>query len=810
MGERTPDDVGPPADGAPRVTSEGDTAAPLSSSQLEFVVASKSEVLDDDELTPIISIEAIPGRPSEERPPVRVLGNYEILQSIGSGGMAEVFLARHAGPMGFEKILVLKCIHPHLANQKNFVDMFLDEARLAARINDPRVVQIHELGEANGTYFMAMEYLAGESLSTVLKASIRGGPSLPSHLAARIVADAAAGLHTAHELRDTKGRPLEVVHRDVSHGNIVVLYSGAVKLLDFGVAKARDSLQTTSAGERKGKYGYMSPEQVRGEAIDRRSDVFSLGVVLWEALTKQRLFAADSELETVRRVIDGVVPAASSLARDVPPELDAIVAKALAKDRTKRYQTSEDLSQALEGWLRATGAAATMTDVANFMKSAFAERIEQRSKLLRVGNLGDGADEPPLAEIQSRSSTDELHTELVQLRASRRRFRILLAALGASIVLAAAYYVGRTTSDDDHARLAARTVEPAMVAVASPPTDVRATGQQTPPQKSEPTLAESLFARATQAIEAGRVAAPPGDNALELLLDAERQAPGNPRAKAIRETAVATLLADAAQLWSAGKVDSARTVYADVLLFDAGHALAKQRSRAPKKVAASSRAASSDEVTWLVTQIDLAIIERRLVTPPGRNALEYLQRLRKVDPGNQLVRRLGSEVATALKAEATQNPAASGELLASAKVATGETKSSPAPAVAAEKVRDPLLAARWVKTGNSKLAVGNLGDARNAFQRAVAADSTSHAALAGLAEVSYNESDYTRAVLAAKRALASSPSSSPYRMLLAKSYYKLLRYDDAIEQWRKVLELDPKNTAAQKNIEMAERRKGER
>jgi serine/threonine-protein kinase len=774
---------------------------PVSVSQLEFVAET-----EDEELTPIISIEAIPGRPSEEKPPLKVLGNYEILQSIGSGGMAEVFLARHAGPMGFEKILVLKCIHTHLAKQKNFVDMFLDEARLAARIHDPRVVQIHELGEANGTYFMAMEYLAGESLSTILKTAIRGGPSLPKQLAARIVADAAAGLHTAHELRDTKGRLLDVVHRDVSHGNIIVVYSGAVKILDFGVAKARDSLQTaTSAGERKGKYGYMSPEQVRGEPIDRRSDVFSLGVVLWEALTKQRLFAADTELETVRRVIDGVVPPASTLAKDVPPELDAIVAKALAKDRTNRYQTSEELSVALEGWLRATGSAATMTDVATFMKSAFAERIEQRAQLIRVGTLGDGPDEPPLADIQSRSSHDEMHTELLSLRASRRRFRILVAALGASILLCAAYYIGRSRGTEQPT-VAARKIEAPPVAAAPVPAVLPPLTADTP----DVVLADATFARAEQAIEQGRVAAPPGDNALELLLDAEKQAPGSARIKSVRDKAVAQLSADAERLWANGKLESARGVYADVLLFDPANETAKQRSKAPKKaVNTTTTATSPDEVPWLVTQIDLAIIERRLVAPPGRNALEYLQALRKVDPSNQVVRRLGGEVASALKAEAKAKPTESTDLLAAAKVATGDATSIQAATTQTEKMGDPIVADQWVKTGNAKLAAGNLAEARNAFQRALAADSTAHAALAGIAEVAYNESDYTRAVLAAKRALQNAPKSTPYRMLLAKSYYKLLRYDDAIKQWQKVLELEPTNAAAQKNIEMAERRKGE-
>ncbi len=785
-------------------TGEQPESVPAAESLLDFVVATGAGTsTDDEELTPVISIEALPSRPSEERPPLKILGNYEILQSIGSGGMAEVFLARHVGLAGFEKIQVVKCIHPHLAKQKNFVDMFLDEARLAAKINDPRVVQIHELGEAEGTYFMAMEYLAGESLSTILKTAIRGGPSLPKQLAARIVADAAAGLHTAHELRDSKGRLLDVVHRDVSHGNIVVLYSGAVKILDFGVAKARDSLQQTSAGELKGKYGYMSPEQVTGESIDRRSDVFSLGVVLWEALTKQRLFAADSELETVRRVIDGVVPAPSSIAKDVQPELDAIVAKALAKDRRQRFQTAEELSLALEGWLRATSGATAMSDVAAFMKSAYAERMEQRSNLVRGSNTVEESGLAPLAEIESRSSRDEMHTELVKLRAARRRFRFLLGGLGASVLLAAAFYIGRSRGSRDRVEVAARTND-------TPPSEVAADAGAAVVQPPQPdiAIADATFARAARAIEQGRIAAPPGDNALELLLDGERQEPGTTRGRPLRERAIAQLVSDAERLWAAGKQDSARSVYSDVLLFDPDHAVAKQRSKRPKHVKEPTSATSPDEVPWLMTQIDLAIIERRLIAPPGRNALEYLQALRKVDPKNSVVNRLGGEVASALKAEAKQKPGESKDLLAAAKLASVGTRTGAASSAEPEKIGDPIVAGQHIAAGNGKLAAGDLNGARNAFQRAVAADPSSHAALAGLAEVAYNESDYTRAVLAAKRALSHAPSSAAYRMLLAKSYYKLLRYDDAIKQWQKVLEVDPKNAAAQKNIEMAERRKG--
>ncbi len=752
--------------------------------------------LDDDELTPIISIEAIPGRLSEEKPPIRVLGNYEILMSIGSGGMAEVFLARHAGPMGFEKILVLKCIHPHLAKEKNFVDMFLDEARLAARINDPRVVQIHELGEANGTYFMAMEYLAGETLTTILKTAIRGTATLSPALAARIVADAAAGLHAAHELRDSKGRLLEVVHRDVSHGNIVVLYSGGVKVLDFGVAKARDSLQTTSAGERKGKFGYMSPEQVRGDHIDRRSDVFSLGVVLWEALTQQRLFAAENELETVRRVIDGVVPPPSTINKAVKPELDAIVARALAKDRRDRHATAAELSRSLEDYLRTSGSAASTTDLADFMRGAFAERAEKRQQLIRVG-AADG-EEPPLADIESRSSTEVVHTELIQLRASRRRLRLLLAGLGVAIVLAAAFYAGRIGGGQGR--------RPAMASVDK---RVETTPHDAAPSmvQDESSIANALYDRAQGAIDEGKVAAPPGDNALELLLDAEKHAPGSDRGKALHQAAIGRLLDEAEQLWAAGKQESARSVYLDVLLFDPANEIAKQRSKAPKHVASQTTVTSPDEVQWLVTQIDLAIIERRLVAPANRNALEYLQALRKIDPTNQAVSRLGGEVATALKTEAKSNPASAKVLLEAAKSATGESVA--AQEAAPEKVGDPVLAGQWVQSGNNKLAAGQLAEARTAFERAVTADSRSHAALAGLAEVAYNESDYTRAVLAAKRAIALAPKVAAYRMLLGKSFYKLLRYEDAIKQWRRALELDPTNAAARKNIEMAERRMGE-
>jgi eukaryotic-like serine/threonine-protein kinase len=805
----------------PPATVRGSTDIPLIADQIDDAQTEAMPPLEHPDLAPLASGSAPDPALGADIPPLvvtieaddappRRLGNYEILQLIGSGGMAEVFLARHVGPMGFEKIVVLKCIHSHLAGEQQFVTMFLDEARLAARINDPRVVQIYELGKADDTLFMAMEYLEGESLSTIVKHAIRQKRPLAVGHVARIVADAAAGLHAAHELKDKSGRPLEVVHRDVSHGNIVVLYSGAVKVLDFGVAKARSSLSQTTAGERKGKFGYMSPEQVLGEPIDRRSDVFSLGVVLWEALTRKSLFLADTDNHAMRAILEGVVPPPSGFRGDVPPELDAIVLRALHKDRRHRYQSAADMAAALEGFLRSYGTNAH--DLAAFMKETFADRIEQRTRLLRVAT----AENTPLERIELHHTetrvvaADRALDKLEKLQRRTRR-RVIAAAVVAPILLGVAFYLGRRPSAE----------EPAPVPNTVQTTPAQPVAQPRVEDAAQRTLAQSLLERADIAIRNGRVASPPGDNALEFLLDAEKLEPGSARAKSVRAAAITQLLGSAEQLWNAGKLDSARTLYADALLFDPTIEIAKTRSkgvataaRTGKLPAASSATGGSKDVAWLVAEIDLAIIERRLVAPAGRNALELLQQLRRVDPTNETVRRLGGEITNAIVSEARTKPN-DARLQAAAKSIAAKPAAVPAPApteppkpIETEKPRDPELARQLVAKGNSLLGGGRLGDARAEFERAVAADSTAHSALAGLAEVAYNESDYTRAVLSAKRAIALAPSHGSYRMLLGKAYYKLLRYEDAIVQWKKAIELDPSNTAAQKNIEMAQRRMG--
>ena len=310
------------------------------------------------------------------------LGRYELITQIGQGGMAEVQLAIQRGPAGFEKLVVVKLVHENLASQKTFVDMLLDEARVAALVKHPNVVAIYDLGEVDGRYFIAMEYLEGEPLLAVLRAG-RDGRRLDVLSTARLIADTAEGLEAAHELRSMSGEALELVHHDISLGNIVVLYDGQVKLVDFGVAKATAS-KAGGHGKVQGKFGaYMAPEKLRGAQGDRRSDLFSLGCVLWEALTLRRLFKGGNDSDTMKQVLESIVQAPSTVNGDVPSELDPIVLKALERDPDKRYASAAQLAEDLEEVLRTKGYARKNAAIARYMQETFADHIGARKKLLQ-------------------------------------------------------------------------------------------------------------------------------------------------------------------------------------------------------------------------------------------------------------------------------------------------------------------------------------------------------------------------------------------------------------------------------------------
>jgi serine/threonine-protein kinase len=319
--------------------------------------------------------------------PVREYGKYMLVRKLAEGGMAEIFLAKQVGVEGFEKNVVIKRMLPHLSEVPDFVSMFLDEARLAATLSHPNVVQISDLGFADGCYFICMEYLAGEDFAAVIRVMRRRNMQVPLHITLRVLADAAAGLHYAHEATDQRGNPLNLVHRDVSPSNIFITYSGQVKMLDFGIAKAESRASTTSAGVVKGKYQYMSPEQGRGESVDRRSDVFSLGVSLYEALTGQRPFVRDSDLAVLKAVLEGQYEPVRLVRPDLPLEVESIVTRAMALEREHRFESALEFSTEIDKYLSSGTSSGGSRVLGEFMRSTFGE--ERTNSKLRIETLDE-------------------------------------------------------------------------------------------------------------------------------------------------------------------------------------------------------------------------------------------------------------------------------------------------------------------------------------------------------------------------------------------------------------------------------------
>ena len=311
------------------------------------------------------------------------LGRYELLVPIAKGGMARVWAARLHGQRGFSKTVAIKTILPHLAEETEFEKMFLDEARIAAMVHHPNVCEIYELGEEGKVLYLVMEWVNGESLMQLLRSSGKMAP-MDARLAARIVADACAGLHAAHQLTDDGGKPLGVVHRDVSPHNILVGSDGQVKVADFGVAKALGQTHTaTQAGQAKGKMAYMAPEQIAGQA-DRRSDVFSMGIVLYEATTGQRPFTGGNDAEIMHAVLSGQCVAPSRILRGYPPELEQIVARAMASDPAQRFPNAERMRAALEEWLAKSGPLVSSGMVGAFVQQRIGADLEKRRERIRA------------------------------------------------------------------------------------------------------------------------------------------------------------------------------------------------------------------------------------------------------------------------------------------------------------------------------------------------------------------------------------------------------------------------------------------
>jgi eukaryotic-like serine/threonine-protein kinase len=309
---------------------------------------------------------------------IKRLGRFQIVGRLATGGMAEVYLGLSGELPGFRTLVVVKRILPHLASNRQFIRMFLDEARLAALLDHPNVVRIIEVGHDGEEYFLAMELVQGKPLSAVLRKASRERRPPSAALSAYVLAQAARGLGYAHALTDGDGRPLGVVHRDVSPQNVLISFEGAVKLIDFGVARAFGRVAQTSPGGLKGKIEYMSPEQASAEEIDHRADVFALGVVLWEVLTGRRLYRRETELATMRAILDDAIPRPSQVAV-VPPELDAVVMRALRKHRDARFASAHEMASALERYAFSTKDFSPQ-QVASYMKGLFASEFMQWRK----------------------------------------------------------------------------------------------------------------------------------------------------------------------------------------------------------------------------------------------------------------------------------------------------------------------------------------------------------------------------------------------------------------------------------------------
>jgi serine/threonine-protein kinase len=321
--------------------------------------------------------------------------------------MADVLLGRAEGIEGFERHVVLKRIRAELAKDKRFIEMFLDEARLAATLHHQNIVQVYDIGEEGGEYFFAMEYLHGEDLRKLLGSVSKQKQNIPLANVVAIVSAAASGLHHAHDRRATDKKRLEIVHRDVSPSNIIIGYDGSVKLVDFGIAKATMRSSDTRTGTLKGKTSYMSPEQCKGESsIDRRSDVYSLGVVLYELATTTRLFKGESDYLVMDAIVNGKVPLPRVRRPDLPNELSSIIMRALAVDPNRRFQTADELRLALEQFALNANLAASTSAIATYMKKLFGEKTEPWIDTARFDRVADGRSSRNSWSDISRSSED--------------------------------------------------------------------------------------------------------------------------------------------------------------------------------------------------------------------------------------------------------------------------------------------------------------------------------------------------------------------------------------------------------------------
>jgi serine/threonine protein kinase len=408
-------------------------------------------------------------------------GKYRLLVELGQGGTANVYVAVARGPAGFNKLVVLKALKRNLSDDPEFRNMFLNEARLAARLNHPNIVQANEVVDDLGVPVIVMEYLEGQPLSNILIRGRGGAFTLGMHL--RVIVDALSGLHTAHELADFDGTPLGVVHRDMTPHNVFVTFEGSVKVLDFGIAKLAASLVETQAGVMKGKLRYMPPEQIAGQPVDRRADIYAVGVMLWEAAAGERLWRGQADAAIMHKVMNGQIPSPRTLNPNVSAQLEAICMKALAPKREDRYTTALELEQALDEFIAELGTPVTNRAIGKVVATLFAD-VRSKTKamieeqLSRVASLtgaeydtSQGLFNAPTMTISSLTASSSI-SEAGYVGGNTgpwRRWPAPALALIAALALGGGYFVWKgTPKNDADNRQSLETAAAAATAVSRP------------------------------------------------------------------------------------------------------------------------------------------------------------------------------------------------------------------------------------------------------------------------------------------------------------------------------------------------------
>jgi serine/threonine-protein kinase len=515
-----------------------------------------------------------------------LLGRYEQFFRIAAGGMAEVYAGRIRGEAGFEKLVAIKRMLPHLAEDERFVDMFLDEGRVAANVASPHVVQTLDLGRAeDGSLFLVLDLVVGASLWALMRAAARRNQPIPIAIALEILAQSAQGLDDAHEATTPTGVHLGIVHRDVSPQNLLVGVDGRARVTDFGIARALMRRTNTSTGELKGKVPYFSPEQARGQDLDRRSDVFALGIVAWEAITGQRLFGNDEALRTLQRVLEQPIPDPRTIRADLPARAAAVIQKALSRDVTARWQTAGELGAALREAARAVGPwvadlageplrsmrerldaalnagarhergadevddeAATQVSSAQGVASGVLPRAAQTPSVTMgpqaAPNPGPAepaliaTSQPPIPMSQPSISTVSIPEvspdEVAAMRGSRGRARGALIALGVVALVGAVFWLGRMSGPQQDAAASAApsaTAPPAAAPSEAKPAEVAATVTAEPAPRPSAKNASAAPAKARPSSGDGKPApqaAAPAPSAAPVTTAEPPKAPAQP------------------------------------------------------------------------------------------------------------------------------------------------------------------------------------------------------------------------------------------------------------------------------------------